>query len=128
MIWYWYPLWHRTIACWRETWFPCKRIVLSPVRPMVAVLLTSLSNGSPPGEVTRNFAGISSRYDATPVNCLPATISPRSIVAPCASPAQGSAGDGLNAHRAHLRFVKILVPEISESVVLDHNAEGQEIT
>src|SRR5271166_5467870 len=29
---------------------------------------------------------------------------------------------------AHLRFVKILVPEISESVVLDHNAEGQEIT
>jgi hypothetical protein len=30
--------------------------------------------------------------------------------------------------RAHLRFVKILVPEISESVVLDHNAEGQEIT
>jgi hypothetical protein len=28
---------------------------------------------------------------------------------------------------AHLRFVKILVPEISESVVLDHNAEGQEI-
>jgi penicillin amidase len=29
---------------------------------------------------------------------------------------------------AHLRFVKILVPEISESVVLDHDAEGQEIT
>ena len=35
-----------------------------------------------------------------------------------------------HGHRrwAHLRFVKILVPEISESVVLDYNAEGQEIT
>ena len=43
-------------------------------------------------------------------------------------------GDGNNRNpdsgapaRAHLRFVKILVPEISESVVLDHDAEGQEI-
>ena len=33
-----------------------------------------------------------------------------------------------STNRAHLRFVKILVPEISESVVLDHDAEGQEIT
>src|SRR5208283_3302554 len=39
---------------------------------------------------------------------------------------RGFCGDCKN--RAHLRFVKILVPEISESVVLDHNAEGQEIT
>ncbi len=36
-------------------------------------------------------------------------------------------GRHLRGSGAHLRLVKILVPEISESVVLDHNAEGQEI-
>jgi hypothetical protein len=41
-------------------------------------LLTSLSKGSPPGELTRNFAGISCRYDGTLVVRWPATISPAS--------------------------------------------------
>ena len=47
------------MACWRETWLPGNGMVLSGVRPIVAVLLTSRSKGSPPGALTRNVAGIS---------------------------------------------------------------------
>jgi hypothetical protein len=86
------------MACWRDTWFPGNGMVLSEVRPIVAVLLTSRSKGSPPAELTRNFAGISSRYDGMPVVRLPAAMSGPLPTRPALF---STAGAGLSSGRSY---------------------------
>ena len=86
------------MACWRDTWFPGNGMVLSEVRPIVAVLLTSRSKGSPPAELTRNFAGISSRYDGMAVVRLPAAMSGPLPTRPALF---STAGAGLSSGRSY---------------------------